>query len=341
MADKSDDCTVDVLHNTPIDMLNISEPGQSETIEDLLERGKTQKVRILIGSENPQHKCQIPYARTKAWITFDKEEALRECVRLLRWSDERLRSLVAEGPKWAWEKTFREGMTISFGVNWYDRNFFEQRRDAFTEPKHAAYYRRFGADPEDFHITHLVQGDPGFDEEVMNNGLRWEFIGTLQIIDAPDVVAGLMDELSAVQVVLVALDTARKNSQLEKLTPDVRMMTPQSTITMCRIACDNFRVKLARWTKHSDDKIHLWDRVNVGLFAEWTVEALSELLSRYKSTICSVAPELIDFFYPTDGVWKPAGLENSSTQPNPSLYRRRNTVQLETNDDLIPAGKCT
>ncbi|EON69801.1 hypothetical protein W97_09064 [Coniosporium apollinis CBS 100218] len=123
---------------TPVDVLNIMEPGQSETIDDLLDRGKTQRVQILIGTENPQRLRQIP-ARPEQLILWD------------------------------WGKSFREGMAISFGVNWYDRNFFERRRDAFTEPKHAAYYRRFGAVPEDFDIKHFVEGDPGFDEEVVHH----------------------------------------------------------------------------------------------------------------------------------------------------------------------------
>ncbi|CAI7610128.1 unnamed protein product [Penicillium glandicola] len=44
-------------------------------------------------------------------------------------------------------------------------------------------------------------------------------------------------------------------------------------------------MKLERWTKHSDGKIHWWDRVRVGLFAEATVEALSEQLNSCKSTM--------------------------------------------------------
>lgn len=102
MVNELDDCT-------PVDVLNILEPGQLESVDDLLERGKTQPIA------------------------------------------------------WAWDLTFREGMTISFGVNRYDCDFF---RDAFMEPKHAAYYRRLGAVPEDFDIEHFVEGDSGFDEIV-------------------------------------------------------------------------------------------------------------------------------------------------------------------------------
>jgi hypothetical protein len=151
------------------DVLNILEPGQSETIDDLLERGKLQKVRILLGTESPERKGHVPYARTNARITFDNEAALRECVRLLRWSDERLRALPDQRILWDWSVTFRDGMTISFGVNWYDREFFEKRKDAFTEPKHAAYYMKFGAKPGDLNIKHIIKGDKEYEKEVLKH----------------------------------------------------------------------------------------------------------------------------------------------------------------------------
>lgn len=56
-------------------------------------------------------------------------------------------------------------------------------------------------------------------------------------------------------------------------------------ISNCQKNCDKFRTKLAKWTKNSGDEIHWWDRVRVALFAEGAVEALSEQLSRCKSTM--------------------------------------------------------
>lgn len=86
------------------------------------------------------------------------------------------------------------------------------------------------------------------------------------------------------EAVLVALDNAHKDSQLENLTPDVNTAL-QLAVTNCQKASEKFRMKLTRWTKHSDGKIHWWDRVRVGLFAEATIKALSEQLNRCKSTI--------------------------------------------------------
>ncbi|KAJ5564863.1 hypothetical protein N7513_001105 [Penicillium frequentans] len=104
------------------------------------------------------------------------------------------------------------------------------------------------------------------------------------IRDAPGVIAGLREELVAVEAILLVLDNAHKNSQLEHLTPDARTAL-QLAVTHCAKACTEFRNKIVRWTKHSGEKLHAWDRVRVGLFAERTVETLCEQLNRYKSTM--------------------------------------------------------
>ncbi|KAJ5661493.1 uncharacterized protein N7477_009109 [Penicillium maclennaniae] len=101
---------------------------------------------------------------------------------------------------------------------------------------------------------------------------------------APDVIAGLKDELTGVEAILLALNNAQKNSQLEHLTPDVRKALSLA-IMHCQKACSDFRTKIVRWTKRSGEKMHVWDRVRVGLFAERTVETLCEQLNRYKSTM--------------------------------------------------------
>jgi len=142
------------------DVLNVSDREEfDDALEQLLERGKAERVMILSGTEGDRPDSRSPYARTNASITFRDEGDLRECVRLLRWSDERLRKRPDQLMLWQWDHSFREGMTIQFGVNWYDAAFFERRRDAFREPSHTRYYRMFGASPDDFKIEHVILGE--------------------------------------------------------------------------------------------------------------------------------------------------------------------------------------
>jgi hypothetical protein len=140
------------------DILNIGGalvPELDDETIALLERGRRERVMILAGTE--AGKGRRPYAQTEVTIHFDDESKLRTCVRMLRWSDERLRlQHLDKLLDWEWNKTFREGMTIFFGVNWYDRAFFEQRKDAFKEPTHASYYAVFGATPDGLEMRHVV-----------------------------------------------------------------------------------------------------------------------------------------------------------------------------------------
>ena len=143
------------------DVLNIAGdlvPQIDSVLDQLLERGKSERVMILSGTESPENKARKPYALTKVTISFDNENDLRNCVRMLRWSDDRLRARPDQLILWNWESSFREGMTIYFGVAWYNEAFFERRKEAFMEPQHADYYAMFGAKPSDFKMTHHVLG---------------------------------------------------------------------------------------------------------------------------------------------------------------------------------------
>lgn len=140
------------------DLLRIGDdllPDIDEDLDRELRKGVTQRVMILRGTEGPAA-GRKPYAQTKARITFSNERDLRQCVRLLRWSDERLRLRPEQLVLWEWSSSFREGMTISFGVNWYDKEFFETRKDVFKNPEHRGYYAMFGASADDFELEHVV-----------------------------------------------------------------------------------------------------------------------------------------------------------------------------------------
>ena len=143
------------------DVMNIAGdliPEIDAVLDQLLERGKKERVMILPGTESPGRKNRQPYARTKVRILFDNEKDLRNCVRLLRWSDERLRARLDQLLLWEWERSFRDKMEISFAVSWFDRAFFEARKNAFAEPQHQSYYGQFGAKAEDFKIEHQILG---------------------------------------------------------------------------------------------------------------------------------------------------------------------------------------
>lgn len=142
------------------DVLNIAGelvPEIDAVLGNLLEQGKKERTMILSGTESPENKTRKPYALTKVEITFDNENDLQRCVRMLRWSDDRLRSRPDQLIMWNWEMAYRKDMSINFGVAWYNKEFFEKRKNAFMEPDHASYYSFFGAKPEDFKMEHQIE----------------------------------------------------------------------------------------------------------------------------------------------------------------------------------------
>lgn len=128
------------------DILNIRGeiiPEIDKELDKILKKGLKSKQQILPGASDKLFGDKKPYAITKVKVEFDNEEDLRKCVRLLRWSDERLLE-IGSTIMWSWERTIREGMIIKFAVNWYDKDFFEKRKNSFKDKNHMSYFNMFG-----------------------------------------------------------------------------------------------------------------------------------------------------------------------------------------------------
>ena len=97
---------------------------------------------------------KIPVAQTICEISFDNEEALKACVEALRESDERLRQQPLNEVLYNWNAVYRQDMTIKFGVLWYDRAFFEKRKDAYKSDQHISVFDKFGVAPTNLIIEH-------------------------------------------------------------------------------------------------------------------------------------------------------------------------------------------
>jgi hypothetical protein len=58
--------------------------------------------------------------------------------------------------KYEWENIYRQGIRVTFNVNWYDQIFFEDRKNAYLVGPHAFAFQRFGAVADDFKVRHQV-----------------------------------------------------------------------------------------------------------------------------------------------------------------------------------------
>lgn len=142
------------------DILNIQGeniPEIDKELDNLLKKGLKSEQKILPGASNQLFGKKKPYAVTSVSVDFENESDLRRCVRLLRWSDERLLAM-GSTIAWAWEATVRDGMTIRFAVNWYDKTFFEDRKESFRDKNHLSYFKMFGKNTSDMKIYTEVLG---------------------------------------------------------------------------------------------------------------------------------------------------------------------------------------
>lgn len=79
----------------------------------------------------------------------------------LRFFSAVLRNRPAEEVKYGWGRITLDRVNgrIGFSLNWYDRDFFERRRSAYTSRFHAEVLRRFNLSPSDLTVSHNVLGE--------------------------------------------------------------------------------------------------------------------------------------------------------------------------------------
>jgi hypothetical protein len=126
-----------------------------DSIMALVEKGRHERVQVLPGTERPNKGVGL-YAKTHVEISFQDEENLIKCVKLLYWSDQRLSKLPDLIAMWDWQNTVREKMTLYFSTGWYDKEYFEARNMAFQGRNHFSYYQMFGATVDDLKTHHEI-----------------------------------------------------------------------------------------------------------------------------------------------------------------------------------------
>ena len=145
------------------DPLPLVRLGDSDAVDSrdaqfdlLLDKGRYERTMIFGGTEAPNRQ-EPPVARTRIQITFRSENHLREAARLLRWSGRQLERHPARQEKWDWMPAYRTSMTIEFGVNWHDTEFFEQQKEALQLETFTHYQTLYGTDPDDFQVVHELR----------------------------------------------------------------------------------------------------------------------------------------------------------------------------------------
>lgn len=119
------------------------------------------------------------------------------------------------------------------------------------------------------------------------HGLMFLLDDLQKLKDAPKTVQRLKEDVRSVEVALSTMQ-AVEDREWQSLGITVAEES-KATISTCTNACDQFRVNLQHWTRHSEDgKLAAKDRANVGLFKQGQIKAMSEQLRNCKLTINSV-----------------------------------------------------
>lgn len=112
---------------------------------------------VSAGQEIPNLGKRRAVATSKVAISFNDESNLKACVAALQASDV---ALALKGDSmYVWELVTVTGNTVMFGVSWYDKSYFDSKRDAFTSKEHSKLFMKFGASADDFFVQHFVSLD--------------------------------------------------------------------------------------------------------------------------------------------------------------------------------------
>lgn len=95
-------------------------------------------------------------AVTKCALLLRDARYIEPCERAFVEFEEILRERTDDEIKYEWKNVYRRALRVSFDVNWYDLDFFEDRKGAYRVGPHAPAFQRFGAVPDDFDLRHHV-----------------------------------------------------------------------------------------------------------------------------------------------------------------------------------------
>lgn len=109
---------------------------------------------VVLPGEESSRGNKVVVATSDVEIKLASKEDVQKCIKILEESDRRLK-LIASNP-WNWAPAMYKDNTVKFGVAWYDMDFFNQRKDAWSGKEHTSYYLQFSSKPEDFKVKHRI-----------------------------------------------------------------------------------------------------------------------------------------------------------------------------------------
>lgn len=136
------------------DPLGILKDGTSLKSEKHYEAGDGWQI-VLTGDEITRPKSLVRIAMTRAEITFETEDNFNRFLEIIKESEERMSKIPDNQVMYTWAIVRRKGLTIRFGVSWFDYDFYHERKDAYLSELHNRIFLQFGVTKDSLRIEHI------------------------------------------------------------------------------------------------------------------------------------------------------------------------------------------
>lgn len=111
---------------------------------------------VMLGEESRRPTTLVRVAKTKVEVTLASEEDFDRFLEIIKESDEKLSAIPDNKVGYEWTLVMRQGLTIRFGVAWYNRKLFDNRKDAYLSEQHASLFENFHITAKDLKVVHEI-----------------------------------------------------------------------------------------------------------------------------------------------------------------------------------------
>ena len=89
-------------------------------------------------------------------VALSSDEDVETCLKYLQESDRRFEMALPASPyDWQSVRMKRDQHLVRFGVEWYEKDFFIDKKDAYTSSMHAGLFKSFHSSPDKFQVSHF------------------------------------------------------------------------------------------------------------------------------------------------------------------------------------------
>ena len=93
-------------------------------------------------------------ALSKVDINLTNDEDVKTCIAHLEESDRRFAMIPSN--EWDWQRAMFKGLVVRFNVEWYNVDFFKEKKMAYLDADHSKMYKHFGATIDGIKVEHFL-----------------------------------------------------------------------------------------------------------------------------------------------------------------------------------------